>query len=252
MEFETVEPTAVDGDLVSSSRIRSMPGQGPAPWRPNRLLSPALPAFAGSSTHGRGRGGGLGFPTANLDAIDTLIPADGVCARARLHRWPGGRAPLGDAHRPERHLRRARPQGRVPPHRLRRRPLRQDRRTRLPLTPPTVPQVRRARRPARTDPDGRRRGEGGLQETAVDRRRLRVKSNSRPSPFQGTTAGRRRNAFGSGTGFDPGRQALDPEGELLEDGLDGRIRRRRGGGGRGGSQSPARRSPPGKGPRASR
>src|SRR6185437_9506765 len=30
--------------------------------------------------HGAGRGAGLGFPTANLAAIETLIPADGVYA----------------------------------------------------------------------------------------------------------------------------------------------------------------------------
>jgi riboflavin kinase/FMN adenylyltransferase len=31
-------------------------------------------------THGAARGAGLGFPTANLDGIDTLIPPDGVYA----------------------------------------------------------------------------------------------------------------------------------------------------------------------------
>ena len=42
-------------------------------------------------THGAGRGAKLGFPTANLDAIDTLLPAAGVYAgRAILpgKTWP--------------------------------------------------------------------------------------------------------------------------------------------------------------------
>jgi riboflavin kinase/FMN adenylyltransferase len=36
-------------------------------------------------THGAGRGAKIGFPTANLGAVDTLLPAQGVYAgRARL------------------------------------------------------------------------------------------------------------------------------------------------------------------------
>jgi riboflavin kinase/FMN adenylyltransferase len=31
-------------------------------------------------THGAGRGAKIGFPTANLEAIDTLLPAEGVYA----------------------------------------------------------------------------------------------------------------------------------------------------------------------------
>ena len=34
----------------------------------------------GMVTHGAARGTSIGFPTANLDAIDTLIPANGVYA----------------------------------------------------------------------------------------------------------------------------------------------------------------------------
>jgi riboflavin kinase/FMN adenylyltransferase len=81
--FEEVEPTVVEGELVSSSRIRRSLAQGRADeacrllGRPHRLR--------GLVTHGAGRGAGLGFPTANLDAIDCLIPTDGVyAARAYL------------------------------------------------------------------------------------------------------------------------------------------------------------------------
>ncbi len=60
--------------------------------RPHRLR--------GIVTHGAARGAGLGFPTANLDEVDTLIPSDGVYAAhafidGRGEPWPGGRA-----HRP--------------------------------------------------------------------------------------------------------------------------------------------------------
>ena len=43
----------------------------------------------GMVTHGAGRGAKIGFPTANLSAIDTLLPALGVYA---------GRAWVGDSH----------------------------------------------------------------------------------------------------------------------------------------------------------
>ena len=76
--FEVVEPTEVEGEIVSSTRVRACLAEGRAGaaatllGRPHRLR--------GLVTHGAGRGAGLGFPTANLDEIDTLIPADGVYA----------------------------------------------------------------------------------------------------------------------------------------------------------------------------
>jgi riboflavin kinase/FMN adenylyltransferase len=76
--FEIVEPTRSDGDLVSSSRIRKALLEGRAE-EATRLLG-RRHRLRGVVTHGAGRGAGLGFPTANLDAIDTLIPADGVYA----------------------------------------------------------------------------------------------------------------------------------------------------------------------------
>jgi riboflavin kinase/FMN adenylyltransferase len=51
---------------------------------------------AGSVGRGAGRGAGLGFPTANLEDIGTLIPADGVyAAMAGLE---SGRAVLAAVH----------------------------------------------------------------------------------------------------------------------------------------------------------
>jgi riboflavin kinase/FMN adenylyltransferase len=76
--FEVVEPTEVEGQLVSSSRIRRCLSEGHADEAERLLGRPHR--IRGLVTHGAGRGAGLGFPTANLDEIDTLIPADGVYA----------------------------------------------------------------------------------------------------------------------------------------------------------------------------
>ena len=40
--------------------------------------------------HGAGRGAKLGFGTANLDAIDTLLPGCGRLRRARIREQYGG------------------------------------------------------------------------------------------------------------------------------------------------------------------
>jgi len=78
LAFEVVRPTESDGLIVSSSRIRRAIAEGRIDeanamlGRPHRLR--------GLVTHGAARGAGLGYPTANLDGIDTLIPADGVYA----------------------------------------------------------------------------------------------------------------------------------------------------------------------------
>jgi riboflavin kinase/FMN adenylyltransferase len=78
MEFEVVEGTRIDGELVSSSRIRRELVAGAVEetarlmGRPHRVR--------GRVGRGAGRGAVLGFPTANLVEIDTLIPADGVYA----------------------------------------------------------------------------------------------------------------------------------------------------------------------------
>jgi riboflavin kinase/FMN adenylyltransferase len=82
MPFEVAEPVAVDGQIVSSSRIRSSILAGnvdEARWmlgRPYRIR--------GAVVRGAGRGAGLGYPTANVGQIDTLLPGEGIyAARAR-------------------------------------------------------------------------------------------------------------------------------------------------------------------------
>ena len=76
--FEAVEPTVVEGELVSSSRIRQCLTEGRVEDAARLLGRPHR--VRGIVTQGAGRGAGLGFPTANLDAIDVLVPADGVYA----------------------------------------------------------------------------------------------------------------------------------------------------------------------------
>ncbi len=78
LDFDIVAPTDIGGELVSSSRIRRCLSEGKAEEATALMGHPHR--IRGIVTHGAGRGAGLGFPTANLDEIDTLIPADGVYA----------------------------------------------------------------------------------------------------------------------------------------------------------------------------
>jgi riboflavin kinase/FMN adenylyltransferase len=90
--FEEVEPTVIDDQLVSSSRIRRCLADGRVDLA-HRLLGRAY-RLRGTVSPGVGRGAGLGFPTANLDAIESLIPADGVYA---AHAWIEGQGPYAAA-----------------------------------------------------------------------------------------------------------------------------------------------------------
>jgi riboflavin kinase / FMN adenylyltransferase len=78
MRFEVVPPVEIDGQIVSSSRIRQMLLEGRVEeaaamlGRPHRLR--------GTVVRGAGRGRQLGFPTANLGHCQTLAPAAGIYA----------------------------------------------------------------------------------------------------------------------------------------------------------------------------
>jgi riboflavin kinase/FMN adenylyltransferase len=78
LDFQVIEPSVVDGQLVSSSRVRRALAEGRADEAARLLGRPYR--LRGVVAHGAARGAGLGFPTANLEAIETLIPADGVYA----------------------------------------------------------------------------------------------------------------------------------------------------------------------------
>ncbi len=75
---EIVEPGIRGDALISSTRIREQVRQGDVRGACQMLTQPYR--IRGMVVHGAGRGAEIGFPTANLDAIDTLIPAMGVYA----------------------------------------------------------------------------------------------------------------------------------------------------------------------------
>jgi riboflavin kinase / FMN adenylyltransferase len=76
--LDVVEPVELDGDQVSSSRVRRLVAAGQID-EANRLLTQPY-RIRGMVRHGAARGAKIGFPTANVDAVDTLLPAPGVYA----------------------------------------------------------------------------------------------------------------------------------------------------------------------------
>jgi riboflavin kinase/FMN adenylyltransferase len=78
MPFETPEPVEVDGQIVSSSRIRSLIVEGRVDEARTMLGRPYR--LRGMVVHGAGRGATIGYPTANVGAIDTLLPGEGIYA----------------------------------------------------------------------------------------------------------------------------------------------------------------------------
>ncbi len=76
--IEVVPQVEIDGDIVSSSRVRQLLADGRVDAARQLLTQPYR--LRGMVTHGAGRGASIGFPTANLEAIDTLLPAEGVYA----------------------------------------------------------------------------------------------------------------------------------------------------------------------------
>jgi riboflavin kinase/FMN adenylyltransferase len=76
--------------VVSSSRVRTALMQGDV--RKAADFLGRLYRLRGTVGHGQGRGKTIGFPTANLESIETLVPSDGVyavCARHQGMPWPG-------------------------------------------------------------------------------------------------------------------------------------------------------------------
>jgi riboflavin kinase/FMN adenylyltransferase len=76
--LDVVQPVVLGGELVSSSRIRTLIAGGDVSTAGQLLSAPYR--IRGMVTHGAGRGGSIGFPTANLEGIDTLLPKPGVYA----------------------------------------------------------------------------------------------------------------------------------------------------------------------------
>jgi riboflavin kinase / FMN adenylyltransferase len=89
IELEVVPPLEQDGETISSSRVRQLLAAGQIEQATRMLTQPYR--IRGMVTHGAARGHQLGFPTANIDAVDTLIPALGVYGGrgfAAGDRWP--------------------------------------------------------------------------------------------------------------------------------------------------------------------
>jgi riboflavin kinase / FMN adenylyltransferase len=89
ISLDIVPPVEVNGILVSSSRVRELIRTGNVEQAKDMLAAPYR--IRGMVTHGAGRGQKIGFPTANLAGVDTLLPAQGVYAgRAWVgtNAWP--------------------------------------------------------------------------------------------------------------------------------------------------------------------
>jgi len=76
--LEIVDPLTDGDDYVSSSLIRGRIRTGDVDTARKMLTKPYR--VRGLVTHGARRGASIGFPTANVEAIDTLLPGPGVYA----------------------------------------------------------------------------------------------------------------------------------------------------------------------------
>jgi riboflavin kinase / FMN adenylyltransferase len=78
LSLDIVSPEVDGGAFISSSRIRASIGRGDVADARRMLTQPYR--IRGMVTHGARRGASLGFPTANIEAVDTLLPGEGVYA----------------------------------------------------------------------------------------------------------------------------------------------------------------------------
>ena len=76
VELTIVPPQMLDGETISSSKIRALLGAGDLAAA-NKLLGREF-SYRGEVIHGENRGAGLGFPTANLKVEDKLMLPFGV------------------------------------------------------------------------------------------------------------------------------------------------------------------------------
>jgi riboflavin kinase / FMN adenylyltransferase len=95
MPFELVEPVEIGGQIVSSSRIRVLVMEGRLDEVRAMLGRPYR--IRGIVIRGAGRGAKIGYPTANIGRIDTLLPGEGIYAARALAgtRWHPAAVSLG-------------------------------------------------------------------------------------------------------------------------------------------------------------
>lgn len=87
IDLSIVHPVSIDGTMISSTEVRKAVQSGDLLKAADLLGRPHQ--VVGIVEHGASRGSMIGFPTANLSAIATLLPPDGVYAgRTQLNgRW---------------------------------------------------------------------------------------------------------------------------------------------------------------------
>ncbi len=93
IQFREVPAFEMNGEPVSSSRVRDALLAGDID-RATRLLGRRY-RLTGTVVEGAKRGRTIGFPTANLGDVPTLLPADGVYA---VRAWLDGQPLMGAAH----------------------------------------------------------------------------------------------------------------------------------------------------------
>lgn len=87
--LEVVPPVEVDGQIVSSSRVRELVSAGRIEQARRLLIQPHR--IRGRVIHGAARGATLGYPTANLKLEGGLVPGEGIYAGRALAEgtwWP--------------------------------------------------------------------------------------------------------------------------------------------------------------------
>ena len=87
--LEVSPPVRVEGQVVSSSLIRTLLAEGQVDQARRMLTEPYR--IRGTVVRGAGRGTDLGYPTANVAGVDTLLPGEGIYAGRALvegRLWP--------------------------------------------------------------------------------------------------------------------------------------------------------------------
>jgi riboflavin kinase / FMN adenylyltransferase len=95
MPYEVATPVEIGGQIVSSSRVRSLVMAGQLDEARAMLGRPYR--IRGVVVRGAGRGTKIGYPTANVGQIDTLLPGEGIyAAQVRVgDRWHAAAVSLG-------------------------------------------------------------------------------------------------------------------------------------------------------------
>jgi len=78
VELKIVKPVSIGGRMVSSTVIRGLIATGDVS-KASEMLGHRY-RMRGTVVRGEGRGADLGFPTANLESVETVLPQDGVYA----------------------------------------------------------------------------------------------------------------------------------------------------------------------------